>query len=540
MHIPIRSAAPIVAAALSLISSVFAQDSCATAIVVGAGTSGPFTNVGMTNSTTLEGAPAPTCVASSFQNDFWCAFTAPCSGTASFNTCSMAAGDTVMAVYSGACGALTQLGCNDDSACGARSQVNGIAVTSGSTYYVRLDTFGTATLATFALSISVAGTGNADDCGCAGPLALGANAVDTLGSTVSTPAWSCGFVSGGDTWYTYTVGGAGCRNVQFDTLGAGLDTVLEVWSACGGTVLACNDDVNFPPGESQINLSAIAAGTSLRIRAAQYGGATGPFSINVSETSAAATNDECLSAIAVAAGANGPFNNTCATTSTPAFSCSGSAQADLWFDYTAAFTAPHTIDTLGSTFDTIMQVYDACGGVSLGCNDDISFPAFPESRLVLNLTAGITYKIRVAGFTTARGNITLNIRTGTLGGSITPDTTVSLCPSPATLNVAGDPWIGGTLSINLVGATGLGFTGYGFSPLVPIPSPCGCDIISDGGAGLGFFQFLSTYNLPIPVDPFLVGATVQFQGLDVFPSSGGCTFSGIPFGATNIWTAVIG
>lgn len=540
MHIPIRSAAPIVAAALSLISSVLAQDTCATAIVVGAGANGPFTNVGMTNSTTLEGAPAPTCVATSFDRDFWCAFTAPCTGTATFSTCSMTTGDPVMAVYSGTCGALTQLGCNDDS-CGARSQLTGIAVTAGSTYYVRLDTFGsTATLTNFALTISVAGSGNADECGCAGPLVLGANAVSTTGSTVSTPAWGCGFVSGGDTWYSYTVGGTGCRNVQIDTIGSATDTVLEVWSACGGTVLGCNDDIVFPPGESQVNLSAIPAGTSLRIRAALFGGATGALTINVSESSAAPSNDECAGALPVVAGANGPFNNTCATTSTPAFSCSGSGQADLWFDYTAAFTAPHTIDTLGSPFDTIMQIYDACGGVSLGCNDDIAFPANPESRLVVNLTAGVSYRIRVGGFGTARGNINLNIRTGTLGGSITPNTTTSLCPSPATLNVAGDPWIGGTLSINLVGATGLGFTGYGFSPLVPIPSPCGCDIISDGVGGLGFFQFLTTYTLPVPVDPFLIGATVQFQGLDVFPTSGGCTFAGIPFGATNIWTAVIG
>lgn len=540
MHTPIRNAAACLAAALSLVSVSLAQDTCATAIVIGAGTSGPFSNVGLTNSTTLEGSPAPTCAASSFDRDLWCAFTAPCSGTATFETCSMTTGDTVMAVYSGACGALTPLGCNDD-ACSLRSRVAGIAVTAGSTYYVRLDTFGTTATATnFAVTVSIAGSGNADECGCAGPLALGANAVATTGSTVSAPAWSCGFVAGGDTWYSYTVGGAGCRNVTFDTIGSAVDTVLEVWSSCGGTLLGCNDDIVFPPGESSVTLNAIAAGTSLRVRAALYGSATGAFTINVSEASAAPSNDECVGAIPVAIGANGPFSNACGTTSTPAFSCTGSGQADLWFDFTAAFTAPHTIDTLGSPFDTVMQVYDACGGTSLGCNDDIAFPANPESRLVLNLTAGVTYKIRVGGFSTARGPINLNIRTGTLGGSITPDTTVSLCPSPASLTVTGDPWIGGNLSINIVGATGLGFTGYGFAPLIPIPSPCGCDIISDGGVGLGFFEFIPSYNIPIPVDAFLIGATVQLQGLDVFPSSGGCSFAGIPFGATNIWTAVIG
>lgn len=540
MHIPIRSAAPIVAAALSLISAALAQDTCATAIPIVGGVNGPFSNVGMTASTTLEGAPVPTCVGvANFDKDIWGVFVSPCSGSATFSSCAMPSGDTIIVVYDGTCGALTQLGCNDDS-CGLRSSVT-VPVVGGTSYYVRLDTFGTGTLTNMSFTVSIASGANADECACAGSLVAGPNAITTVGSTVSTPAWNCAFVTGGDTWYSYTVGGTGCRDVQIDTIGSGLDTALELWSACGGSLIDCNDDIVFPPGESQVNALSVAPGTVLKIRAGMFSGATAAFTLNITETaSPLPANDECLGAIPVVNGANGPFNNACATTSTPVFSCSGSAQADLWFDYTAAFTAPHTIDTLGSTFDTIMEVYDACGGASVGCDDDIAFPTNPESQVVVNLTAGVTYKIRVGGFLTARGDITLNIRTGTLGGSITPDTTVSLCPSPASLTVTGDPWIGGTLQINIVGATGLGFTGYGFSPLIPIPSPCGCDIISDGVGGLGFFQFLTNYSLPIPVDPFLIGAGVQFQGLDVFPSSGGCSFAGIPFGATNIWSAVIG
>lgn len=503
-------------------------DDCVGALPLADGVNGPFSNSGSTSS-----LPAQTCNTAGL--DVWFVHTASCNGTLTINTEGGTLTDTVMTAYASCGGA--SLGCDDDGGPGLYSQLT-FPVVAGVSYFFQVGDFLANSSGTFNVRVNNVATPGSfpDNCACAAPLTLGANAIDTTGSTMSTPAFTCGTVTGGDLWYSYTVAGPGCANVQFDTVGSGVDTVIEVWSACGGTVLDCNDDIVFPPGESQVVLPSLVAGTSLRVRVARWGAAFGAFTLNVSETSAAPSNDECATASAVALGANGPFNNSCATNSAPGFTCA-TGNRDLWFDFTASFTAPHTLDTFGSGFDTVLQVYDACGGLSVGCNDDA---VGLESRLTASLTAGVTYKVRVGGFGANVGNILLNIRTGTTGGSITPDTTVSLCPSPATLNVAGDPWIGGTLSINLVGATGLGFTGYGFSPLIPIPTPCGCDIISDGIGGLGFFQFLSTYNLPVPVDPFLIGATVQFQGLDVFPTSGGCTFSGIPFGATNIWTAVIG
>ena len=44
--------------------------------------------------------------------------------------------DTVLAAYSGTCGALTQLACNDDT-CGLQSEVT-FPVTVGNVYYVRV------------------------------------------------------------------------------------------------------------------------------------------------------------------------------------------------------------------------------------------------------------------------------------------------------------------------------------------------------------------------------------------------------------------
>ena len=546
MHISIKNtAAACFAAALGFAPAVSAQDTCATAITIVAGNNGPFSNVGLTDSTTLEGSPAPTCFATSFDRDIWFQYTAASNGTATFSTCTMTSGDTVLQVYSGTCGALVALGCSDD-VCGARSQVTGVAVVAGGTYFMRIDTFGTfATLTNIVATVAEVGSGPADECNPAPNVANGANGpFSNATATTSSPAWTCGF-GGNDLWFRYTA--TCCGSLTIDTCGSALDTVLQVFSGTCGSLssIECNDDANDGPCflsfQSSITVPGVVSGQVYLIRVGGFNDSLASvFGLNIACTTVLPVNDECLTPLPVTYGANGPFSNACATGSVPAFSCSISPSKDLWFLFTASFTAPHTIDTLGSLMDTVMQVDDSCGGLSLGCNDDISFPTFPESRLVLNLVAGNTYRVRIGGFNNAVGNIVVNVRTGTLGGSITPNTTVSLCPSSAVLDVTGDPYIGGTLSISITGGTGLPFTGYGFSPLLPIPSPCGCDIIGDGGVNLGFFEFLSTYNLPIPVDPFLIGATVQCQGLDVFPTSGGCTFAGIPFGATNIWTAVIG
>ncbi|MCB9876861.1 MAG: hypothetical protein H6835_04580 [Planctomycetes bacterium] len=108
------------------------NDNCAGAIPVFAGDNGPFSNVGSTTS-----APAWPCGNSA--NDVWFKLDTTVAGSVTVDTCG-AAIDTVLQVFSGSCGNLVSLGCNDDT-CNTGSSVT-VQVQGLSTYLVRVAGYG--------------------------------------------------------------------------------------------------------------------------------------------------------------------------------------------------------------------------------------------------------------------------------------------------------------------------------------------------------------------------------------------------------------
>ncbi len=76
--------------------------------------------------------------------DFWFVWTPGADGTASFSTCDTSSYDTSMVLYEGtSCSSLSQIACNgdyaDSSGCQAyHSQIDGVTVSSGQSYYIRL------------------------------------------------------------------------------------------------------------------------------------------------------------------------------------------------------------------------------------------------------------------------------------------------------------------------------------------------------------------------------------------------------------------
>ncbi len=89
---------------------------------------------------------------------------------------------------------------------------------------------------------------------------------------------------------------------------------------------------------------------------------------------------------------------------------------DIWFSYTAPATGPVTINTQGSSLDTILSVHNGCPGTqanTMVCNDDFAAPQ-RWSKVTAGVVAGHTYLIRIAGYGGSVGNFTLNI--GPVGG----------------------------------------------------------------------------------------------------------------------------
>ena len=108
----------------------------------------------------------------------------------------------------------------------------------------------------------------------------------------------------------------------------------------------------------------------------------------------------------------------------------GYAQASVWFSWTASFSGPLRIDTLGSDFDTMLAVWTGAALDSLSLiahNDDFNSYL---SRLTLWVDDGVTYQIAVYGWDTSSGTVVLNLDQDTnsiISGTVTgPDGTTAL------------------------------------------------------------------------------------------------------------------
>jgi hypothetical protein len=158
------SAAACSAIILSGLAAAQSSDECSNATPVAGYGSFSFNNASATDSN--NGSPC-----GSIGRDIWFAWTATVTENAEFSTCGGASFDTVLAAYSGSCGSLSLLTCNDDT-CGLRSTVDFSAM-AGTTYFIRIGSFsgGQGGAGTF-----TAATGGVGSGGCMNP-ATGADVI---------------------------------------------------------------------------------------------------------------------------------------------------------------------------------------------------------------------------------------------------------------------------------------------------------------------------------------------------------------------------
>ena len=121
-----------------------ANDDCAGAIAVVSGLSGPF-------DTSLATTSSPAWPCAGGGTDLWYRYAALGTGQLTVDLCTGTNYDSALEVFSGACGSLTSLGCNDDS-CGLSSSVT-VNVAAGQTYYIRVGGYASAA-GSFQLNIS--------------------------------------------------------------------------------------------------------------------------------------------------------------------------------------------------------------------------------------------------------------------------------------------------------------------------------------------------------------------------------------------------
>jgi hypothetical protein len=82
----------------------------------------------------------------------------------------------------------------------------------------------------------------------------------------------------------------------------------------------------------------------------------------------------------------------------------------IWYCWTAPFSGAVTMDTVGSSFDTLLAVYTG-GSVNaltaIASNNDLS-AGVSQSRVSFSAVGGTTYQIAVDGLNAAIGNVTFN------------------------------------------------------------------------------------------------------------------------------------
>jgi len=307
------------------------------------------------------------------------------------------------------------------------------------------------------------------------------------------PTVGCGNGSRGKSvWYRFTAPGNG--TLTANTFGSSYDTILAAYTGiCGAFTAvpgACNDDASSV--QSQVSFTA-NAGTTYYFLASAYSnnGGTLVFQLTFQGAGPTATpsptftaapptatrtptplptltftpgpptqtptitptlaalppttptsangllNDTCVNARVVDIA---PYSNTVVSTSAttdandPPPGCgNGSRGKSVWYRFSAPSNGALTVNTFGSSYDTILSAYTGyCGAyapVTGACNDDTNGM---QSRITFNATGGTMYYFLVTAYSNNGGTTVLQLTFQGTGPTATPTSTFSPGPPTAT------------------------------------------------------------------------------------------------------------
>jgi hypothetical protein len=262
-----------------------ANDQCSGAIALSSGVTYTMDTTRATSTSDLT----PTCQGN-FGKGVWFKYTPTGTGPVLVSTCGSSF-DTVLQVYSGSCGALAAVNCNDDNgpACSGNRASLSFSGTAGTTYYILAGGYsnnsGTLQIAAQLLNDQSSG---AIALANGTPYAMNTSDATSTGDLVPV----CGYNVGKTVWFTFTP--ASSRVVAVNTCGSDFDTVVQPYVNNAGSLTpvggGCNDDSNVCPGSRQ-SCSAFPAiaGTTYYLMVGGYNGASGNLNITASDVPAAIT-----------------------------------------------------------------------------------------------------------------------------------------------------------------------------------------------------------------------------------------------------------
>ena len=388
---------------------------------------------------TLYGATASaqttTCNATYDDDDVWYSFVA--TGTTHSISITNVAGnntDLYHSIYSGSCGSISApLVCEDNNS----SLLTNL--TAGTTYFVRIYTYGTTSGANTTFSVCVttlaspcATPTNIASCGTSVSTTFAAGAGGLFGSS------ACGFTtSAPEKIFTFTPPTTGVYSINQGSSFGYIDYQFRpVSSGCGTTGWTCIDDIS---GVGSAGAS-MTGGVQYYILLDPESTAGGNVTFTIACAPPTPANDDCTGAYSVTPSAgitcSSPVGGTIsgATASTQTNSCGGTADDDVWYSFVASSTS-HSItitNVAGSTTDLYHSVYaGTCGsvGAPIACSD-------PNTTGIFGLTIGATYYIRIFSYTGTSGQTTtfsVCVITPPPTGPCGNPTSNDYCSNPASL-----------------------------------------------------------------------------------------------------------
>ncbi len=363
--------------------------------------------------------------------------------TYTFSTCGESDYNTTITLYTTGSTFIA----NSYDACGNQSSVTWTAPWTGQVKVLldRNNNCKNSNLCT-PLTISCANTAPANDLICnAINLPVGASCTNIspaptnnlATTTAGPPAPGCANYLGGDVWFRFTVPAGGRVTLTTSTIASsafvdgGMAAYTSSNNTCTGTLtlLACNDDINFPFNNmSSMDLSGLTVGNTIFVRVWENGNnAVGAFNI-CAEILSVLPNEPCTAEALTVGSACNYTNQTnvgaTRTTSVGTPGCggftttggAGNQSKDVWFSFVAPANGRVVIQSNSGTLtDGAMALYSSSNGLCTGamtmlapCDDDGGSGLMPL-LVHTSLTPGTTYWLRYWGYGNATGTFQLCI-----------------------------------------------------------------------------------------------------------------------------------
>ena len=398
--------------------------------------------------------------------------------------------DTTLGVYSsGSRGAslpsLTTVASNDDGGGGNGSSAVSFTPISGRNYYIAIDGYrnNVGMVAEGSVNLHLRQPPGNDRFGQATTLSGSTDGRSADSSVLATKETGepthAGSAGGSSVWYRWRAPRTG--PVTITTLGSSFDTLLGVYTGPNVNALSAvaSSDNTGRTLQSKVDFNA-TTGSVYMVAVDGKAGAAGRVQLALGQRPA---NDDFAAATTLSGddvAVTGENSST--ATLQPGEPSHGGAVggASVWYRWQAPDDGPVTIDTGGSSFDTVLAVYTGSGVAALtevASNDDVMPGLDSSSRVDFVAARGVTYQIAVEDYAGEGGPLELHLLDAAGAGSRCDGRT------PTIIGTSSDEVINGTAGADVITAGQGNDTVHGLGGDDTICGGGGDDVADGGGGG---------------------------------------------------------